>query len=441
MLSTNEFNTALRHGHGRAYMYVQQVGLNNVADAVLEACLKNQAYDRQCESSRALWLYGMFKGSQEYARFSSAIRSALEVETEHYDLDQLCELCALMAKDGDEAAGTALRTRVLGQPFAGWDTFGCHTLIALDGLSAIVELARGFGRWLIANPSEEVPPLDYLADEQDILSQAKLKLSELAEADAAIKSYLGNYFAATSSQDTPELSLEQRQEQRRERVRKEYSLKRILDDASAGVGEYPGQYMQFGRHATKEELREVMLRMVAETDEKVLLRLLWIFRRAELPDIAPRLWELAESKNDAIRGATIVALAQRCDPRIGDLARAKLRSQEFLEVDSEVLELFVRNYQPQDELLIMSALARLSPNDDNAHNLGSAILNIIEKNGSLAFQNMARWVYETTPCTICRHSAVKWMVSNESISPEILSECLHDADEDTQQIAQESGSI
>lgn len=442
-LSADEFPIALRRGLGRAFLYVQQVGIENVADIVLESCLKNQAYDRQCESSRAPWLYSMFKDSREYARFSSAIQSALETETEDcYDLIQLCELSLLMAKDGDKAAGETLRRRVFGQPFAGWDTFGCHEVVALDGLAAVVEIVRRFGRWLISNPEDDVPSLDYLTDELDILPQAKIKLEELAQTDPEIEAYLKEENAKVARlQDAPKLTKEQRQEQRRERIRSEYPLERILNDAFAGVGEYPVRYMQFGKNATEEELREVLQRLVAETDEKILLRLLWIFRRVQLPELSPRIWVLAESRNDAIREAAIIALAQSCDPKIGDLGRAKLRSPGFSVNDSEVLELFVRNYQTQDEVLIMSALARLSPNDDKAHSLGSDIRKIIEEYDSPGFLEMGRWLYETTPCTICRHSAVKWMMDKGCISPEIAAECLHDADEDTREIALQAKSI
>jgi hypothetical protein len=36
-LSISEFSTAIKHGHGRAFLYVQQYGLNSVADIVLES--------------------------------------------------------------------------------------------------------------------------------------------------------------------------------------------------------------------------------------------------------------------------------------------------------------------------------------------------------------------------------------------------------------------
>lgn len=438
-LSKNEFLAALRHGRGRAFLHVEQVGLGKVADAVLDACLTNQAYDSQCEPSRAPWLYSMFKDSPEYSRFSSAIFSALESEAESYDSQQLAELCLPMAKGGDAAAGAALRARVLRQPFAGWETFGCHELVALDGTIAVVELARRFGRWLIANPEEMVPSLEYLTDELDIRPQAEARLQELAETDDAIRAYLDREHAeAVRGQNAEELTKEQRYERVRDRSRKENPIQAILGDAARGVGKYPGRYMQFGRYATEPELREVLARLTTETEENALVRLLWIFRRASLPELLPRIFALAESGNESVRHAAMAALAQNRDPRIGDLGRAKLCAPDFSEKDAEVLGLLVRNWRPGDEMLIMSALHRISPNDDNAHDFGHHILKLTDDDNSPAFTGMLRWVYETNPCTICRSHAVERLASNGGISPEIISECLHDACEETQQIARQA---
>lgn len=62
-LSRVEFASALRKGLGRAWLQVASFGLDNVVDLVLDACLRDQSYDPQCESSRAGWLFGMFSVS------------------------------------------------------------------------------------------------------------------------------------------------------------------------------------------------------------------------------------------------------------------------------------------------------------------------------------------------------------------------------------------
>lgn len=225
-----------------------------MGDLVLESCLKNPAYDRQCEGSRAAWLFRMFQDSEDYDRFSAAILSelsSLPSEADSYDLEHLCELAALMAKAGDEAAATALRSRVLAQPL-NWphSLYGCQPLVALDGVPAVVALARRFGQLLIEEPDERPPSVEYLTEDLGIFDAAVLELQRLAETDGDIKRYLDNEEDyAARERESQQKSPDERRREVWERVRKELTLDGILNDAARGVGEYPGRYMRFGKYA------------------------------------------------------------------------------------------------------------------------------------------------------------------------------------------------
>lgn len=445
-LTRLEFAAALKRGQGRALQYVRQHGLTEVGDIVLESCLKNPAYDRQCEGSRAAWLFRMFQDSGDYDRFSAAILSALSslpAEADGYDLEHLCELAALMAKAGDQAAATALRSRVLAPPLNLPNSlYGCQPLVALDGVPAVIALARRFGQLLIEEPDERPPPVDYLTDDLGIFDAAAQELCQLAETDVDIKRYLDNEEVyAARERESEKKSPEERRQEVRERARKELALDRILDDASREVGEYPSRYMRFGNYATDDELNIVLRRLVEETRETVCLRLLWIFRRTPLPELHPKIWQLADSKDYALRYSAVVALAHNHDPRVGELGRSRLRSGSFTARDSDTLDLFIRNYQPQDEQLILSALAPLSPDEDEAHSIGSSLLDICRENTACTSLGMLKWVYEYTPCTVCRHSAVMQMAAIGGVPPEIVAECLDDADEDLRHLAQEFGDL
>lgn len=368
-LTKLEFTAALKRGHGRAFQYIKQHGLSEVSDIVLESCLENPAYDRQSEGSRADWLFGMFQGSGEYARFSAAILSSLSSfpsDADGYDLEHLCELAALMAKAGDLSAAAALRSRVLMQNLD-WSncSYGCQPLVALDGIPAVIALARHFGQLLIEEPDVRPPSVDYLTDNLGICDIAKKKLQRLAKTDEDIKRYLDNEAGyAIHELEAQKKSPEERQQEIRERTRKDLTLDGILNDASREIGKHSARYLRFGRYATDDELKTVLRCLVEETQQSACLRLLWVFRRRPLPDLHPKVWQLAEAKNDALRYAALEALAQSRDPRVGELGRARLRSGNFSEKDSDTLDLFIRNYQPLDEQLIMAALKLLTPDED-----------------------------------------------------------------------------
>ena len=114
-LTKIEFAKALKRGHGRALMHVEQHGLRGISALVLAACLKEPSYDKQLESSRAEWLFKMFCDDEKFPSFSAAILNALSIENELYDLQQLCEFAELLAKNGDLKAHDLLREIVLNQ--------------------------------------------------------------------------------------------------------------------------------------------------------------------------------------------------------------------------------------------------------------------------------------------------------------------------------------
>jgi hypothetical protein len=438
-LSKSEFSAAIRRGHGRALLHVNQYGLDEFADIVLHACLKEPSYDRQCESSRAQWLFSMFTGTKEYAWLASEIVSALDTETEQFDLSHFYELLAQMAKNGDKSAGAALRFKVLSQTFALSEyQLGCNEFVSVDGVDAVVELARRYGAELSENPEDNWQVLDDLTYGLDILPQVETKLQELALTDDAIKRFWNNekLHKARLAQ-SPKLSEAERTDSIRERIRRELPTEKVLSNASAHAGQYPGNYMRFGQHATEAELLTIFQQLLIETDEKIYLRLLWVFRKARLPELHPRIWALASSKNNDVRAAAQAALAQFCDPKVGEFARNKLRALDFSESDTELLELFILNYQSTDENLIIPALTGLPEGDEHAHHFGMSILAIGKNNYSPALSAMFEWVYEKNPCTICRQRAVEWLIKTKTITLEIAHECRYDANEDIQNLVKQ----
>jgi hypothetical protein len=63
-LTRKEFADALQKGLGRVYLHATQYGIDEVTELVLKACLHNQAYDPQSESSRGKWLFEIFKDTK-----------------------------------------------------------------------------------------------------------------------------------------------------------------------------------------------------------------------------------------------------------------------------------------------------------------------------------------------------------------------------------------
>jgi hypothetical protein len=432
--SREQFAQSLRHGRGSAMQYVQQHGLAGVADDVLAACLQNQAYDPQCEGSRAPWLYSMFRDTPEYPRFAAAICAALEVERDnHHDLLQLIRLARVMAQAGDQVAAQALRRRFSPQVMqiedAAWYE-GARALIELDGVAMIVRLGRYLGQCL-ASEETDLPTLDSLLDGFEIADEGESILRQLAADDQAIRRYLVFTDAAREcARLQEEVPLERRQQERHARTRRELTLEGILAAAGRAEDQIPGRYMRFGRSATLEELHTVLQCLETESRDEVCLRLLWVFRRTPLPVLTPKVWACVRRSPGKLSDAALTALGQTRHADIACFAREALRGRHLAEEDAALLELFVFNYAAGDAALIHAALQSACTDENTLHAMGHSLLSLCKENPVTEIAPLLVWIYEQTPCTICRYSAVKLMVDQNSLPPSIAEECCEDADED-----------
>lgn len=440
-LTPDEFAKALRQGRGAALMHVLAHGLEGVEELVLKACLEEQAYDAQCEGHRASWLYRMFKGAPEYELFHRWIIAELQNTSDQSSVEQLCELAGLMAHDGDDETGKALRSFVWGQDFKGGDSifavFGCHAIASIDGLPAVLEIARRYGRILLDDPKAFLDSLDELADGADAYALAFAELTLLAKTDSAIAAYVEREQQEidrrlANDRDGPAEKLARR-EMRRAGILEQFPVDQVLG-AAMRHDRAIGKFIQFGRWSGEDALAIVLERLSVEADIETCLRLLWVFRSATPPYIPARLWSFAEHQDARIRDAAMTALAHVDDPAVGEFGREYLGRGTFSAEDAVAIELLTRNYKAGDENLIMDVLNRLQPDESEAHDIGMSIRAFCKSNNSPSTAVILNWLYSTNPCTICRRHAVELLIEAKSLSPAVALECGFDASSEIQEL-------
>lgn len=427
-LSRPEFAKALRDGRGAALQHVLAHGLDGIEDLVLRACLEDQSYDPQCESDRGAWLYLMVKEAPTPAFFSKAVIAALHGPADDCYLIQVCELASLMGQNGDNEVAQALRACAWRQP---GPITRPHAIVALDGMPALLEVARRLGRAILANPDEWVDWLQDITEPGDVCSDALAELRRHAVDDKDIAAYVDvEQRRIDNSRHAASLSGAQtlaRQEAHRKEMLLEYPVERILAAASACATESKRQFRIFGRWASDADLERILDRLDVENDADVCLRLLWVFGKATLPRMHARVWGFAHGSRADLRAAALTALASLKDPRVGELGRQRLQDATFSADDDAEIELFTRNLEPGDEHLIAAALERLAPDDEQAHRLGNSVLHVCESNAGPALAVLAIWIYRTNPCTICRKKAVDLLVGWASLPDAIADEWRYDA--------------
>ncbi len=433
-LTTEQYALAFRLGRGEAFLNACQFGLAEIDELLIHACTHEPRYDAQCEPSRAQWLFDLIKASPDYERYVSAIKNALEHETEDEALNHLCHLALLIANDGDVGIATRLETRVLGQNFVrAQSPFGCEIYVRYGGLPAILALTKKLGEALLIDPEDWQRPLDDFTEDKALCALAWREVRRLAERDVAYKTYLDGQ--QIWDQNHPPPSPAQRKQMRHEQIRSELPIELMLASALARKYDHPGRYRTFGLHATAHELNQVFERLLLESDPAVCTRLLWVFSQVELPELHENVWTWCNSQNDELRHAAITAIAGSKNPVIGELAQRRLLTNEYPDDLAILCSLLVRNYRPNDELILLLVISRIEgQTDDQRHRVHGAIIDVIESNPLPIFFDALFEIYMRTPCSHCRASTVELMLKLGVATDTIIEACRHDANENIRQL-------
>lgn len=422
-------------------MHLRDHGMDGVEDIVLAACLENQAYDRQCEGSRAEWMYSLFKGTPAYPRFAAAILAALARSTggqyDDYDGEQLCHLASLMGSDGDLQAASCLRAFVRNQAMSDDGVVGASAMCALDGISAVIDVARRVGQFLQHDPQACCHSLEALTGDALPFDEAFAELGRLAAGDPAIAAYVGRQ-EALIARDAPDERTSEQIDIDARRYGEEFIGQNPVESIiAASTGESPqrGLFLRFGRWAGTDDLNRILDHLREQDDTDVCKQLLRVFRHATLPRLDERVWALASHSSADVRNAAVLALSSLKDPRVRALGLERLRATGFSSEFADDIALFEHNFEPGDETLILSALERQSVDGDEAHALGSNALDICASVRTAAMAGVAQWVYRTNPCTICRCRAVERLQEWGCLPAHIADEARYDASEELRELA------
>jgi hypothetical protein len=346
-----------------------------------------------------------------------------------------------LGRDGDLASASALRMHVWSQPDDQDRYAGDRAIVALDGLPAAIELCRRMGRHLLEQPDASyVPGLDSLSDDPQLVTAALEESLRLARDEPALAVYVAHQQAAVDEDaarralsDTDQAGNRRRAEE--DRIR--YPIESMFEMAARRPAKNRGPFMRFGTIATDVELDCILARIDTERDAHTCQRLLQVFRKRPLPYLTERIWALARHDDRDVRGSAMEAMAWIRDPAVGEFARERLRDPDFSDDDAEAILLVARNYALGDEALVLAALKRVSADDDGLHYLGRQVLHLCQHEDGRPLPDLARWIVDTNPCTLCRHSALHVLLKTSQLDAMFAAECRSDAHSETRKLAEQ----
>lgn len=406
-LSRDEFADALRKGKGRAAQHVRVHGDAGVEDLLLEACVHSLGHDPQSEGNRGDWLMMLLSSLADPTPYHRAVHAAFESSDNDHDVDQVASMLLHLAKSGSPEARQGLYDKFDRQEFAS-EWMLSEEIIALDGLVGLLHVARALGRRLMSDP-------DYwLSDHLLRLANEQMGAEVVDDAlrGAAVKSVeVGRFHEAMAGAEESLRAAEPH-----------YGLADFLRELDEGKRNARGIASRFGRGASTDELSALLELIEGESDPDRIAKMLAVFRlRADPPGGPTRILPFARSPAEAVRKAAITVLSKFTDDRLGELSVELLGAGKL-----EGLELLERNYIAGQYDQVRGLLP-IAADDDAVHGIALDIISIGRSHLDVEAVDCLLWVYEESPCSFCRWSAVEDLIKLDRLPAQVATECLDDA--------------
>ncbi len=369
----------VRKGLGRAALAIEAHGDAPYREALLYAFTHDERFDRQCEESRAPYLWELIQLGGDVPPYREAVLAELRSCGDEDNLSQLFEVAALFAREGDAGMRQAMYDAI---DAGGFNLTGADELVKLDG-------ARAF--WFAVVRSTNLG-----AEDQWMLRRLLTTIAERDGADAA---------------RTAESQLE------------------AGNPAFAGFLREERDWIATYRRPSEEELLEAAGHLETETDPEKVAPILRKFRNRPFPGPPRRLIELARASDKRVARAAISALGQI----EGDLVRAF--AEELMESPERrwwAAELMAKNYRDGDLRRIEQWLAQC-PDDNHYHWLGMDARQVIKSNPSPEGEPLLVALYENGRCSLCRSGCVELLVRMTALPAWMRDECRFDSNAGTRE--------
>lgn len=426
------FERWLRLGLGRAVLWLERNGDEEVEEILRAACRRNDAWDWQSEGSRGDYVYELVRRTVEPGKYAEEVRAALRAgaETEQHQ-HFLTRLAVCLADDGNRPLRDLLYAR-LREPHEWWNRTA-DAIAMLDGVAGVARVVRerpagaAAGRWghlaAIADSGEDV----WTAAEREELAAARA-------ADAAVDALLR------------EIEVEARKEPNG--GRDEFATDAPYADVRPWLdrddADRAFSLRMWGRKAGDDEVRaaaEDLLRRGAH-EHRAIANGLALFGRRPFPLDPTRLLDwfgddeatARPPARDAPAKARIPilagnALANVRDPRVRGESLRRLASGGPL---GPAVRLLRANREPGDLAHLIEPSRRALPPED-FHEIALAWF-VLDGNREETIA-LALRLYETNPCGFCRSDIVRGLDEAGALPPELLRECRCDSYDETREWA------
>lgn len=417
-----DFIQSVRRGTGRAYLIARANPGIDFSGYIIEAALKNYAYDGQAEPSRAQYIYQLCSLSTQSKRIQRAVLKGLAKEqNDTWTLIQLFELALLFAQHGDASARRALYNRFLRNPIEGSDWVGAQEIMELDGLEGLKYIARKFGQALAKNSEDwQDDHLIRSFQEDHPTINAWQELHLLAEQDEDVRRYVQNIQATLASQDS--------HRRPRAEITEVEEILRAPSLASIRISLKK-------RGLEPQEMRHLAEQLGREKRKAVHENLLYVFTLYPFPLSYEPILELAQQKPSSRNRLTEFAIEALKHLKAAEIREFALQRLLVTTRPSWYTDILISNYEEGDAVLLTNLVTRFH-NEDTIEALARSYTEIYQVNKTPECAAPLVALYQKMTCGIHRNTVVERLIENKVLPAWLNEELPFDSYSETQLLHQ-----
>ncbi|ATQ42048.1 hypothetical protein [Caulobacter mirabilis] len=372
-------------------------------EALVHACLHNQAYDPQCEHDRSAYLARLILETGDRTRLFT--RLASRIDDPDVDVALLFDVIARLAAEGGEAEAAAVRRAYADLPDEG-RLDAMEAMVRLDGLPALLRCAERLEQDLDEDGWRGKHLLDALK------TRGKPDIDRALSAARAEHPSLERLMAHLEAPDAPTLYADWPRD-----------FPTVRAELRRGIGPRGALY----KVLSDDEWRLICEDFRSQTQVGLARPYLRLFARRRFIGGPAELVGWMNGSDSRASWSATLALGWIASPLVREMALQQLRAGK-----PRGARLLQANYRPGDFDLLLPML-RDAPSDEVAHDLSLAVLDLIGENNPPIDESLDILValYEHTPCSMCRGDAVSHLVKAGQTPTWIAEECRFDADPNT----------
>lgn len=432
-LTPSQFAMAVKRGLGRAVLHARGGLSADELTGLRRWYLESPAFDSQIEDDRASHVLQISEAAKDHATLRQAVWSRLQHSAALGGHDAgyyVIHLAEALAERGDAPMKESLYELLkCGAPTG--NLLSALPVIRLEGIQGLVRVASITGDRFSAEDRWQIPWwVETIADPKEDTQRFEEVLAALrsaAQDDHDVAAFLRLYQEPPLPQEPDPRDL----------IGPSFDdLIRFRHDTSElRPGRFTSAATRWARRADRVELRRAAAELETTSDKELFYALARIWGEHRPFPLPPAtLIRRAMDESDPMRDRAQAVLDHLDDPAIHEAGVALIEQGR---IRRNTLKMLFSHCEEDDAALLeRHVLRREWEDEDLLHGVAMDVKRLCDGHDSPAWNPHARWVYEMTPCSFCRHDAFGFLARQRALSPELAAEALLDSDKYTREIAQ-----